>query len=338
MVDIQGQIISIRSAVGSSYQKPSVLVLEEQVEALKVSVEAMSYLQNERGLSDETIRQFRLGYDVKRNAIAIPIFKNDELVNIKYRNLNPEEHGGAKYKSTYGAENWIFNDKALSVGKEKGRILLVEGEFDCMSAVQRGLKNVISPSLGAQSYGAWLELLDSIPEVYIAYDNDKAGQDASKKIAERVGIEKCKEILYPDDVKDANEFFKKYTTEDFKNIIRSATPFYNYDFVNVSSLLDSMRDSTDDTIKTELIPQVNIGNDWLIIISGPSNAGKTSYCMNLASELSSKKIPVLVLPFERGIESVGKRFLQVRYNMAEADFVNVPLDDWKDMKNDCIDK
>ena len=333
---ISSQILSIRSAVGVSYTKPDILVHKEQVEALQVSVEAMSYLRDQRGLSDETIKQFQLGYDGKRNAITIPIFKNKELVNIKYRHLNPEQHGGAKYMSTRGAENWVFNEEALSVAKEKGRILIVEGEFDCMSAVQRGLRNVISPSLGVDSCGAWVELLDSIPQVYIAFDNDDAGRKGSKKFAEKVGIEKCQECKYPSDVKDANEFFKKYSTDDFRRILLDATPFYNYDFVNVSSLLDSMRESNDDTIKTELIPSVNIGKDWLAIISGPSNAGKTSYCMNLASELAGRKIPVLVLPFERGIESVGKRFLQVRYNMAEGDFIAVPDSDWKEMKDDCV--
>lgn len=334
MNNINEQITSIRSAVGASYSKPSPKTVEEQIIQLNNSPNALDYLRNTRGFSDETIKSFNLGYDSKRNAISIPIFKNGELVNIKYRNLNPEEHGGAKYKSTYGAENWVFNDSGLSVGKEKGRVLIVEGEFDCISAVQRGLKNVISPSLGKESYGVWIETLDNIPEVYIAYDNDKPGKDGAKKLAERIGIEKCKEITYPDDVKDTNEFFTKYTTDDFKKIIKEATPFYNYDFVNVSSLLDSMRDSVEETIKSELVPQVNIGKDWLIIISGPSNAGKTSYCMNIASELSEKKVPVLILPFERGIETVGKRFLQVRYNMTEADFVSVPEADWKDMKND----
>jgi len=338
MSNINEQIISIRSAVGTSYSKPSPTTVEEQIVGLQESDIALDYLRNERGFSDETIKQFKLGYDKKKNAISIPIYKDGELVNIKYRHLNPDEHSGAKYKSTYGAENWVFNDQALSASKQKGKILIVEGEFDCISAVQRGMKNVISPSLGKESYGVWLELLDNIPEIYIAYDNDKPGKEGAKKLAERIGIEKCKEVEYPSDVKDANEFFKKYTVDDFKKIIKDAKPFYNYDFVNVSSILDSMRVVEEGIIKSELVPSVDIGKDWLMVVSGPSNAGKTSYCMNIASEFADRKIPVLIFPFERGIESVGKRFMMTRYNMAEADFVSIPDADWRNMKDDCVDK
>ena len=336
MSNIDEQIISIRSAVGASYSKPSKELFEEQIKALSVSDIAMSYLRNERGLSDETIYEFKLGYDLKRNAISIPIFKQGELINIKYRNLKPEEHNNIKYISTRGCENWMFNDKGLSIAKEKGRVLVVEGEFDCMMATQRGLKNVVSPSLGAMSYGVWLELLDVIPEVYIAYDNDKAGIEASKKMADKLGIEKCKEIKYPEGIKDATEYFKKYSTDDFKNLLRSATPFYNYEFVNVSSLLDSLRNEKEQTVSIDYVPNVQFGKDWLAIISGITNVGKTAYCMNLADELSKKDVPVLIFPFERGIESVGKRYLQVHHNMSEADFIEVPSDEWTKMQEDAV--
>ena len=47
------------------------------------------------------------------------------------------------------------------------------------------------------------------------------------------------------------------------------------------------------------------------VMSGVSNIGKTSVAMNIADELVKKGIPCLVLPIERGIRTVGKRFLQV---------------------------
>ncbi|HRF71128.1 MAG TPA: DnaB-like helicase C-terminal domain-containing protein, partial [Candidatus Pelethenecus sp.] len=82
---------------------------------------------------------------------------------------------------------------------------------------------------------------------------------------------------------------------------------------------------------------VKMGEDWLTIISGVSNIGKTSVVMNIAMDLTNKGIPVLVLPFERGNTVVGTRFLQVKYNLGEGDFQSVEDERWEKMTKECID-
>lgn len=42
----------------------------------------LDYLQNERGLSLDTIKHFNLGYDKTRKAISIPLYKRGVLVAI----------------------------------------------------------------------------------------------------------------------------------------------------------------------------------------------------------------------------------------------------------------
>lgn len=335
--DIHSKIVSVRSAIGASYSKPKPELVDDMRTALQANEVALAYLKNDRALSDDTIKHFNLGYSQKFEAISIPIYKGKELVNIKYRYLDPSKHDGVKYTSTRGCETWLYNEDGLSLAKERGRVLIVEGEFDCMSVYQRGIRNVVSPASGKDSYGVWVELLDSIPEIYIAYDNDEGGKSTSKKFATRVGVEKCKEVLYPEGIKDASDFFKVHNIDKLKELISKAEPFYRYEFVNVSSLLDSLRNSKEENIQIDFIPQVNFGKDWLSIISGVSNIGKTSFVMNVANSLVEKGIPTLILPFERGIETVGKRFLQVRYNMSEADFIDVPEKDWDNMKEECVD-
>jgi archaellum biogenesis ATPase FlaH len=334
MDKIAEQIVSIRSAVGGSFVKPDPSQVEEMEKLLWKTEHALDYLRNTRALSDETIKHFRLGYHKGYNAISIPITKNGEVVNVKYRYLEPENHN-SRYTSTRGCELWLYNEHGLSYAKKAGRLLIVEGEFDCMSAWQRGIKNVVSPASGKDSYSTWIELVDAIPEVYIAYDNDKAGKTAGYKLAERIGIDKCKEISYPDDVKDANDFFKKYTSDDFKKLALNAKPYYKYEFSDLSSIFDMMSTEQDETIRIKQIPMVRFGKDWLVMLSGDTNVGKTSFALNIADELARNKYPVLVLPFERGIESVGKRYLQVRYNMAEEDFRTIPQSELEELREDC---
>lgn len=333
-MSITAEIQSIRETIGRDYIKPSIEKMEKFQMLLLGNDTALDYLHKERGYTDETIKHFKLGYDSEKHAIAIPIFKNEELVNIKYRFLEPDK---MKYTSERGAETWLYNEQGIQEGLKKGGVLIVEGEFDLMSCWQSGIKNVVSPASGKDSYGVWVELLDPIARVYIAYDNDDAGKTAGRKFAERIGTDKCYEVKYPEGVKDANQFFKEHTHEEYREIIKRASPYYSYQFKNLGDIITDLRQNTEQELELSVIPKVLIEKDWLIVVSGLQNVGKTSYCMNIVNELSDRGIPSLVMPFERGITTVGKRFLQVFFDKTRDDFKFTPKDEWEKMINKAVD-
>lgn len=329
------RVKSLQSQVGSVYVKPSVEKLEQFQKNLAEDVRASDYLEVTRGLSKATIKKFQLGYDKEKDAIAIPVFKRGELINIRYRLLEPGDK--PKYTQEKGCEVWIYNEEGIQEGLAKGHVFIVEGEFDLMSTWQAGIKAVISPASGKDSYGVWLELIENIPRVLIAYDNDKPGKETAMKMAERIGIEKCKEIIYPHDCKDANEYFKKKTIDDFKVLVKEAKPFYNYQFKGVADVINDLRFKKGEHIMLQHLPEVKIPEDYLIVISGQTNTGKTSMVMNLVSEFVDKNIPTLVLPFERGSQVVGTRFLQVKYNYTEDDFNDLDVFEWEKLTKECLD-
>ena len=323
---ISEKIQSLRDTVGCNYIKPSLDRLEILSNDLKNNSSALDYLHITRGLNNETIEHFKLGYDKEKDAISIPVFKRGELINIRYRMLNKEAK--SKYTQEKGCEVWLYNEDGISKAQSKGGILIVEGEIDLMSAWQAGFKNVISPASGKDSYGMWIDLLDSIPKVFIAYDNDNAGKQTSRSIAERVGTDKCFEVLYPEGIKDSNEFFQKYDSEAFKNLIRQAKPFYKYKYQGVKDVIDSLRQKVDNVLKVNCIPYIEFEEDYIVVLSGDSNIGKTSVSLNIANELVNRNIPVLVFPIERGIRDVVKRFLQVRFNKTKNDVRNIEEKEW----------
>jgi len=109
-------IRSIREQIGVDYNRPDISKMEGFIEELNNNPVALEYLKTERGLTDDTINHFKLGFDPKREAISIPIFKGDELINIKYRFLNPVK---SKYSSERGAETWLYNDVGIDIGNKK---------------------------------------------------------------------------------------------------------------------------------------------------------------------------------------------------------------------------
>lgn len=323
---LQDKIKSIRDTLNVDFVKPSTEMVEGFITALNENTQAFDYLNITRGLTRETIEWFKLGYNESKNAISIPIYKRGELVNIKYRYLNPK--APIKYSQEKGAEVWLFNEQGLDKAKEKGGILIVEGEIDAMTAWQNGFKNVISPASGKDSYGIWLELLETIPRVYISYDNDKPGKIASMDLADRIGLDKTYEVLYPEGIKDANDFFKQYGSDDYKNLIRKAIPFYRHTYQDLSSVIKELKTKGDNRLELETLPFIKLGEDWMVVVSGTSGVGKTSVVMNIANELSGKDIPTLVLPYERGIKTVGSRFIQIKLDKTEDELMLFTDDEW----------
>lgn len=327
-MNLTEKIRSIKDVVGHEFTRPDPTKLEQ----LKLTKEANEYLHG-RGITDETISHFQLGYDPVRNAISIPIFKEGELVNIKYRFLEPEN---IKYSSERNAETWIYNEEGIQQGLKQEHLVVVEGEFDAMLAWQHGIKNVVAPASGKDSYGVWLELIDPIPKVYLAYDNDKGGQESSQKLADRIGVDKCFSVQYPKDDKDANDFFLHAAEKDFRDLLKKAKPFYSYQYKGLGDIIELMREDKGDTITTSYMPKVEMEKGWMVMISGKSNVGKTAYVLNVADELTQQNIPTLVLPFERGIETVGKRYLQVQEDKPAQEFTFMNDDEYRGLITKCV--
>ena len=334
MADYKNRIQSLQQAVGVAYTKPDPKRLEVMIERLRGSP-AWQYLTVQRGLSEETIEHFRLGYDETKDAVAIPHYKNEELINIKYRFLNPKD---VRYIGEPNAEQWLFHDEGLKVGLEKNAIAVAEGEFDCMSLWQAGFKNVISPGSGANAYGPWIETLDKIKSVWIAYDNDGPGQSAAKELAGRIGIEKCRNVLYPEDVKDANDYIKEHSTDDLRSLFAKATPLYKYEFSGLGDVIQKIIDDPMDYLEVELLPGVKLERDQLVVLSGVTNGNKSTVSLNIVNELAERGIPSLFMPFERGVYSLGRRYLQITLGKTQEDMQFTSKEEWQKIAVDLARK
>lgn len=178
----------------------------------ELSEKVVKYFEDSRKINQQTLIDLKvseglefmpqLNSEVK--TIQFNYFRNEELVNVKYRGANKS------FKLHKGSELIFYNIDSIKGLKS---VIICEGEIDAMTFHQCGYKNVISVPNGANLNSNNLiyldnciELFEGIETFYLATDNDIAGRKLRIDLAERFGIEKCKYIEF-DEYKDANDLF-----------------------------------------------------------------------------------------------------------------------------------
>lgn len=166
------------------------MVVVDRLEAILWSdrgVRARRWL-NARGLNDETLKRWRVGYAPSRSriagldvphGIALPWFARGEIWQIKVRTPN----GKPKYLAIAGGHPFLFGADTLD---GCFAAVLVEGEFDSMLLHQEAGDLVGVATLGSCSAplgaGALRRLLPISP-VLVAYDLDADGQAGAARLA-----------------------------------------------------------------------------------------------------------------------------------------------------------
>lgn len=166
---------------------------------VKPEAPAMRWLKTERGISDEAIAAYRVGVSKDGRAVVFPHYRDGDMVNFKLR-----DHADKKRMMTFsGGEPCLWGWQA--VPDDARSVVITEGEIDALSVWQCGMP-ALSVFSGVSNLG-WIESdhdrLDRFSDIVLCMDMDEAGQGAAKKIAERLGLDRCRIVTLPK--KDANE-------------------------------------------------------------------------------------------------------------------------------------
>jgi DNA primase len=149
----------------------------------------------ERGLNQETIVDFGIGYCAKgtmAERIAIPIH-NVEGKIVAYAGRFPGEptEDTPKYKLPQGFKKSLelFNiDRAIKESADQP-LIIVEGFFDCMKLHQHGCRKVVA-LMGSTMSAAQEELIrkhtNSQSQIIVMLDEDEAGRAGREDIAVRL--------------------------------------------------------------------------------------------------------------------------------------------------------
>lgn len=170
--------------------------------ALLGDADALDYLLNTRGFSQEIINRQKLGLKEKHyfrecgevRALVIPYLVGDNCVYAKFRTLPPSPKD---FTSPSGYEAPLYNQQILVEGLEE--IIFVEGEADALALMSHGVENVCGVPGANMKKAVWIEQLDKVApkRIFILYDSDKVGTKAAQALASRIGYDKCLKLVLP---------------------------------------------------------------------------------------------------------------------------------------------
>lgn len=195
----------------------------------ELSEKAVKWFEG-RKISQRTLNDFKVSEGMEfmpqankeLNTIQFNYFRNDDLVNVKYRT------GNKHFKLHKGSELIFYN---LNAAAGQTELIISEGEIDALAFHECGYKNVVSVPNGAninsnnlQYLDNCVSLLDGIETFYIATDNDIAGRKLRYELAERLGLDKCKYIEF-DEFKDCNDLLIHNGKLGVDEVFRNAKEF-----------------------------------------------------------------------------------------------------------------
>ena len=289
------------------YKKTEPVVYKKpEIQAFNLSEPALNYLHS-RGFKDDVIRQFKLAETGQGTAIAIPYYKNDKIVGVKYRSFLDKKMWNEKE-----TEPVLFNRENCS---EAESLIIVEGEFDAISFKHYGL-DVVSVPNGTGDV-RWIEVewewLEQFQKIYLAFDYDTAGQKCAEQIAGRLGRWRCYNVILPE--KDANDCLKNGVTKEvIENCIEASIGFTIPNLVDISFFTESITDLFNNPEKMYGLPTAWSGltailGGWrtgeLTVWSGVNGSGKSTMLNQVMLGLAESSVKSCIA----SLEMLPERFL-----------------------------
>lgn len=254
--------------------------------------------------------------------------------------------GKSKDVDLFGSHLWRSGGK---------RIVITEGEIDCMTVAQVfGLSlPVVSLPNGASSAKKFishhLEYLDSFDEIVLAFDDDKPGREA---------IEKCIGLFSPGKVvvpyyegrKDANELYMDKGPKALARCIQESRPYRPDSIINGRDIFKRIVEAKDSSGIEILYPELSgmlhgVGPRRIYLFTAGAGIGKSTIVHEIAHDIVEKtgdKLGVLALEEDPGEAAMRHMSISVDkplhlLDMPKKDLEEIHKDVFKDGRYEFYD-
>ncbi len=192
--------------------------IKEWQSYLNINQEGKRYLIEERGLTEETIQRYSIGWDSKRQRYTIPVRdENGRVVNVRLysKRQEPKMINYTEGKWKYGSPARLYGLDEL-VGSSSTQVIICEGEWDRLLLQQEGFVAVTSTHGCTTFRQEWVSYFKSKDVVFI-FDCDEEGKKASLNIINNLfresEVNSVKNIILPlKGTKDENDITDYFTS------------------------------------------------------------------------------------------------------------------------------
>lgn len=256
--------------------------------------EALQYLES-RGISEEVAKRYEITVQTKNpNILVFPFY--DEVGKLKFVKYRKTDFDKTKDANKEWCESKtkpiLFGMKQCDTSFK--RLVIVEGQMDCLAVATAGINNVVSVPTGAKGF-TWVPYcwnwLCKWEEIIVFGDYEKGSISLLDELSKRLKtkIKHVREENYLD-CKDANEILLKYGKEQVIKCVENAIP------IPVENVIDLADVKDVDPYSLEKIPTRIQEVDKLLcgglifgcvnLITGKSGKGKST----LASQILGNAI------------------------------------------------
>lgn len=292
-----------------------------------------------RGLDPKLAEAFGLT-SVMRDGkcwLSVPYVHGGETINHKYRLTSEKDH-----RMDPGAPLALWNGDCLSDPKVRSGqvpVVITEGEWDAMAAIQSGCPFAVSVPSGAPSSPTadldnakryeWVDRhaseLADVREFILAVDDDHAGHNLRADLVALFGADRCRFVEYPFPCKDLNEVLQEYGPERAAECIITAKPFPVQGLYTLSDFPERGEVRAYDIGVPAIHDMLKIVPGTLTVVTGYANMGKSTLMNAIIGHALANHFPVCVASFETDVKPIlrdGLRMAMARCGKHDAQYGN----------------
>jgi len=268
------------------------------------------------------------------SVLVFPYLERGETVNEKFRLLPKQrfwQHSGRR-KIFWNAD--ALDDPALEAGTLP--LIITEGEFDALAAIQCGFPLAVSVPDGAppthsggaanEEYGAseqtgrfeflWSarEKIKKAKRFIIATDDDGPGQRLREELIRRLSPGRCSFVEYPEGCKDLNDVLLDHGPSGVAQVLNRAKQWPVKGLYRLSDYPEEAELATFSSGFPLLDNHFRLVLGEFIVVTGIPQHGKSSICLQLLANLASLHgfRSAIFSPEMRVVPVIRDRMLSIR--------------------------
>lgn len=273
--------------------------------------------------ADYITPKLKNGQPVPAGEVIFPYFDDsNKLTGLKYRDYYSEIHYGKDKNKTITSEGTLTLFGLNKIDFFKDEIIIWEGEPDCLLAYEldKTRNHIALP--GAQftkRVAEYLHVLRRFKKVYVAMDNDTAGDEAREKLEEILPSYLTWHINYSEfDVNDLGEI--GFDPDTYDILIDKAYQRRNLLLISGLELRNAANEYFEEEAKYQFIDTGFVGvNDMLggglstgecLGLVSHTGRGKSTLCCNIAYNLAEQGLPVMWVGTEMLFTQMMRKFIE----------------------------